>query len=590
MSQINPSNSRVKKLKKLYQISRELINEFGYRYFLRIALEELFTQKAKLFSPDTIPQDIEDEFILNYDDLLENYNLEKNLSQSKIQGFSTVPLFSLVLFVDRNSPRIEKILKTQIYNNFEFVLVSSSEKHIDSFVSQNNISNFQKLVVDSPKIRDIMFVSKADYFIFLNNFSILHSDFLFNIVSKINQNFLGDVYYCDEDYAKNGKRVNPFFKPDWSPYLLRSFNYIGNSFVMRKQILDKLPNFVLDKNFHYNLILHCAEISNKFVHISIPSCSILKTDDIDQTEVLSQHIQRLGLNAEVERGKAIGTFRVRYLLENEPKVSIIIPTKNNKSLLKRCIESIENNTNYKNFEIIIVDNNTDDDETLEYYNSIDYEIIPYKNAFNFSKMNNLGVTKAQGDYILCLNDDTKVIEPNWLTEMVSMCKQDDVGIVGAMLLHSNGTIQHAGAVFLKSGSGFHVFENIIENEKGFFNLHNVIRNFSAVTGACLLIKKSNFEKVGGYDDSFDLFYGDADLCLKTLNIGLHVIYTPFARLLHEGSSTIKKTSKTFFAIENHFSFIKKWPHLKQGDPFYNHNLGWNYSIAKLEHQMGSIIS
>jgi GT2 family glycosyltransferase len=590
MSQINPSNSRAQKLKKLYQISRELINEFGYRYFLRIALEELFTQKGKLFSPDIIPQDIEDEFILDYDDLLENYNLEKNLSQSKIQGFSTVPLFSLVLFVDGNSPQIEKILKTQIYNNFEFVLVSSSEKHIDSFVSQNNISNFQKLVVDSPKIRDIMFVSKADYFIFLNNFSVLHSDFLFNIVSKINQNFLGDVYYCDEDYAKNGKRVNPFFKPDWSPYLLRSFNYIGNSFVMRKQILNKLSNFVLDKNFHYNLMLHCAEISNKFVHISIPSCSILKTDDIDQTEVLSQHIQRLGLNAEVERGKAIGTFRVRYLLENEPKVSIIIPTKNNKSLLKRCIESIENNTNYKNFEIIIVDNNTDDDETLEYYNSMDYEIIPYKNAFNFSKMNNLGVTKAQGDYILCLNDDTKVIEPNWLTEMVSMCKQDDVGIVGAMLLHSNGTIQHAGAVFLKSGSGFHVFENIIENEKGFFNLHNVIRNFSAVTGACLLIKKSNFEKVGGYDDSFDLFYGDADLCLKTLNIGLHVVYTPFARLLHEGSSTIKKNSKTFFAIENHFSFIKKWPHLKQGDPFYNRNLGWDYSIAKLEHQMGSIIS
>ena len=338
MSQINPSNSRAQKLKKLYQISRELVREYGYGYFLRVAFEELFTQKGKLFSPDTIPQDIEDEFILNYDDLLENYNLEKNLSQSKFQGFPTVPLFSFILFVDENSPPIEKILKTQIYNNFEFVLVSSSEKHIDSFVSQNNISNFQKLVVDSPKIHDIMSVSKADYFIFLSNFSILHVDFLFNIASKINQNFLGDVYYCDEDFIiKNGKRVNPFFKPDWSPYLLRSFNYIGNSFVIRKQLLDKLSNFVLDKNFHYDLILHCAEISNKFVHVSIPCCSILKTDNIDQTKVLSQHIQRLGLNAEVERGKAIYTLRVKYLLENEPKVSIIIPTKNNKSLLKRCI-------------------------------------------------------------------------------------------------------------------------------------------------------------------------------------------------------------------------------------------------------------
>ena len=591
MSQIGPDNSRAKKLKKLYQISCELIREFGYGYFLRVAFEELFTQKGKLFSPDTIPQDIEDEFILNYDDLLENYNLEKNISQSKIQDFSTVPLFSFVLFVDKNTPPIEKILETQAYNNFEFVLVSSSEKRIDSFVSQNNISNFQKLVVNSPKIHDIMSVSKADYFTFLNNFSVIRSDFLFNIVNKINQNFLGDVYYCDEDFmGKRGKRTNPFFKPDWSPYLLRSFNYIGNSFVIRKQLLDKLSNFVLDKNFHYNLILHCTEISNKFVHVSIPCYSLLKTHTIDQTKVLSQHIERLGLNAKVGRGKAIGTLRVKYLLEDEPMVSIIIPTKNNKSILKRCIDSLENNTDYKNFEIIIVDNNTDDGETLEYYNSLGYQILPYKDAFNFSKMNNLGVTKAHGDYILCLNDDTKALEPNWLTEMVSICAQDDVGIVGAKLLHSNGTIQHAGAVFLKSGSGFHIFENIVENEKGFFNLHNVIRNFSAVTGACLLIKKSIFEKVGGYDDNFDLFYGDADLCLKTLDNNLHVIYTPFARLLHEGSATIKKTSETFFAIENHFLFIKKWSYLKQGDPFYNSNLGWNYSIAKLEHPMDSIIS
>ena len=131
MSQINPSASRVQKLKKLYQISRELIREHGYGYFLRIAFEEFFAQKGKLFSPDVIPQDIEEEFVLGYDDLLEHYNLEKNLSQSKIKGFSTVPLFSFVLFVDEKNPPIEKILETQIYNNFEFVLVSSSEKHID---------------------------------------------------------------------------------------------------------------------------------------------------------------------------------------------------------------------------------------------------------------------------------------------------------------------------------------------------------------------------------------------------------------------------------------------------------------------------
>ena len=582
MSQINPNNSRVAKLKKLFHMSTELIHEYGFAYFLRIAFEEFFKQKGALFSPDTISDEIKNEFIIDYDDFLENLQLRKTFYQSKIQSFSISPLFSLVLFVDENSPLIKKILKDQIYENFELILISSTKKHIDSFVSKNNISNFQKLIMDFPKIANILPLSKSDYFIFLNNFSVLQTDFIFNIVEKINQNYLGDVYYFDEDFIdKNGNRINPFFKPDWSPYLLRSFNYIGNSFVIHKQLLTKLSDFELgDKNFHYELLLHCAELSDNFIHVSIPSSSILQTQKIDQSKILSKHIERLGLNAVVESGNALNTYRIHYTLQNEPKVSIIIPTKNNKSLLKRCIDSLENNTNYKNFEIIIIDNNTDDKKTLEYYDSLNYEILSYKDPFNFSKMNNLGSTKAHGDYILCLNDDTKALDSNWLTEMVSICQQNDVGIVGAKLLHSNGTIQHAGAVFLKSGSGFHIFENILDNDEGFFNLHNVIRDFSAVTGACLLIKKSIFEKIGGYDDDFDLFYGDADLCLKTIKAGFHVIYTPFARLLHEGSTTIKKNSESFFAVENHFHFIKKWPHLKYGDPFYNNNLGWNYSIAK----------
>ena len=581
MSQINPNNSRVAKLKKLFRMSTELIHEYGFTYFLRIAFEEFFKQKGELFSPDTISNIIKNEFIVDYDNFLENLQLTKTFCQSKIKTFSIFPSFSLILFVDENSPLIQKILKDQIYENFELILVSSTKKHIDSFITKNDISNFQKLVMDFPKIDDILSISKSDFFIFLNNFSVLQTNFIFNIVEKINQNHLGDVYYFDEDFIdKKGNRINPFFKPNWSPYLLRSFNYIGNSFAIHKQLLTKLSNFELDENFHYELLLHCAELSNDFIHVPIPSSSILQTQKIDQSKILSKHIKRLELNAVVESTNILNTYRVHYSLQNEPKVSIIIPTKNNKSLLKRCIDSLENNTNYKNFEIIIIDNDTDDENTLEYYDSLDYKIFSYKEPFNFSKMNNLGSTKSNGDYILCLNDDTKAIDSNWLTEMVSICQQNDVGIVGAKLLHSNGTIQHAGAVFLKSGSGFHIFENILENDTGFFNLHNVIRDFSAVTGACLLIKKLVFDKINGYDDNFDLFYGDADLCLKTIKAGFHVIYTPFARLLHEGSTTIKKNSESFFAIENHFHFIKKWPHLKYGDPFYNNNLGWNYTIAK----------
>jgi GT2 family glycosyltransferase len=582
MSQINPNNSRFGKLKKLFHISTELIHEYGITYFLRIFVEELFKQKGKLFSPDTISNEIKNEFIVNYDDYLKNLILEKRSYQLKIQNFSSKPLFALMLFINKKNPPLKNLLKDQVYENFELILVSSTKKYIDFFVSKNNISNFQKLILDKPKMDDILSISKADYFIFLNNHSILQHDFLFNIAHQVNQNFIGDVYYFDEDFIdKNQKRNNPFFKPDFSPYLLRSFNYVGHSFVATKNILKKLSDFKLkNENFHYDLILHCAELSDNFVHIPIPCCSILKIQKTDHSKIISQHIQHLGINALVENNNSSNTYRVHYVLKNEPKVSIIIPTKNNKSFLKRCIESLKNNTNYKNFEIIIIDNNSNDAETLEYYDSLDYSILSYTDPFNFSKMNNLGIKNAKGDYFLCLNDDTKSIDPDWLTEMVSICQQNDVGIVGAKLLHSNVTIQHAGAVFLKSGSGFHVFENILENDLGFFNLHNVIRDFSAVTGACLLIKKSLYHKIDGYDDNFDLFYGDADLCLKTIKAGFHVVYTPFARLLHEGSTTIKKNSESFFAIENHFYFIKKWPHLKQGDPFYNTNLGWNYTIAK----------
>jgi len=195
-------------------------------------------------------------------------------------------------------------------------------------------------------------------------------------------------------------------------------------------------------------------------------------------------------------------------------------------------------------------------------------------------MNNLAVSKAKGDYLLFLNDDVAAIEPDWLTEMVSICQQNDVGAVGPKLIHSDGTIQHAGMVFLKSGAGFHPFQRYPEDNPGYFNFINVIRDFSAVTGACLLTKKEIFTKVGGFDNNFDLYYGDSDLCLKIRDCGYRIVYTPYAKLLHEGSSSIREHTSAFFTVENHQHFIKKWPFLRKGDPFYNPNLGWNYQIGK----------
>ena len=193
-------------------------------------------------------------------------------------------------------------------------------------------------------------------------------------------------------------------------------------------------------------------------------------------------------------------------------------------------------------------------------------------------MNNLAVKSSSGELLLFLNDDTKVLDSFWLDELVSIAMQDDVGIVGPKLIFSDGTIQHAGVVFLKTGSGFHPLMKQLENSAGYHNTLNSMRDSSAVTGACLMIKKEIFEKIGNFDNSFDVYYGDADLCLQVINLGYRVIYTPFTKLLHEGSFTIRTENSSHFDIENHLRFIKKWPRLKDGDPYYNENLDWDYSL------------
>ena len=329
--------------------------------------------------------------------------------------------------------------------------------------------------------------------------------------------------------------------------------------------------------------VRATEIAKKIVNYDFPVCTVheeyvTNEHNEEQTKIILNHLRRKKIDATVNQGIIPSTLKIVYAHENQPLVSIIIPTKNNQKILHRCITSLEDNTTYKNWEIIIIDNNSTEKLSKLYYESLPYKIISYNEPFNFSKMNNLAVKHAKGDLLLFLNDDIKIINPNSLEEMVSLCCQKDVGAVGAKLVYSDNTIQHAGAAFLKSGAGFHPFQRINEKKGGYHDIMNVVRECSAVTGACLLVKKEIFERVNQFDENFDLYYGDADLCLKIIESGYHVLYTPYAKLLHEGSYSIRKSSDFHFAIENHHHFIEKWPFLQNGDPYYNRNLGWNYSL------------
>ena len=254
---------------------------------------------------------------------------------------------------------------------------------------------------------------------------------------------------------------------------------------------------------------------------------------------------------------------------DKPQVSIIIPTKDNAKLLQACIESIQTKSSYKNYEIIIVDNNSKKDETKRYLNTLKHRVLSYPEPFNFSSINNLAVANAKGEHIVFLNDDTQVISQDWIERMLEHSVKPNVGAVGALLLYPNDTIQHAGVLIGVGGITIHAFEGLPKDNMGYKGLVQQIRECSAVTGACLMIKKRLFDQVGGFDEHFAYSFNDIDICLRLREKGYLIIYTPHAVLYHRGTATRSYTDDEKEIVY----FVNRWHDLiLRGDPYYDHNL------------------
>jgi O-antigen biosynthesis protein len=584
--------TRWNKLKKLYHISREIIFYHGIRYYWSVVKLTLRKNGLKIFAADKKPVSRFNDILFHkqYRNYLKHLN-EKLLKVSSDESFY-MPKISIILII--NNDNLDDVkntihsIKNQTYDNWEITIFSTN--------SSVNFSQINELIKkDNPKIifygelSDTSFKNilnlNVDFMGFLHTGIQLSKFALHEFIKSLNQFPNSDILYSDHDYLdKNNDHINPFFKPNWSPYLFRCIDYLSPFYIIKKTILEKInPDLIIHDCFNFDVLVQSIENTTFLHHISIPLCSIKNLTSINFNSKklsLSNHLKRINVNAQVKPGLVNDTFQIKYLINEKPKVSIIIPTKNNYKILKRCITSIEKKTNYKNKEIIIVDNSSTDNSLKKYYSSLSYNIINYSENFNFSKMNNIAVKSSSGELLLFLNDDTQVLDSFWLDELVSIAMQKDVGIVGPKLLFSDNTIQHAGVVFLKTGSGFHPLMRQLEYSTVYHNILTSTRDYSAVTGACLMIKKEIFNKVGNFDNSFDVYYGDADLCLQVVKMGYRVIYTPFTKLLHQGSFTITKSNSSHFDIENHVKFIKKWPYLKNGDPFYNTNLDWDYSISE----------
>lgn len=457
---------------------------------------------------------------------------------------------------------------------------------------------------------------KTDWFALLDGGDRLSQDAVFRIQEAIATHPEWQLIYTDEDsLTADGQHVSPHCKPDFNIDYLRSLPYVGGLLVIKRELFLKLGGFdpAAEGAEDYDLVLRAWERVGDAAIGHIPQvlyhrlqggghCRMSVEEILAASKAaLERHLERLHIDGEVLPGPFPPATRVRYPLTSTPVVSIVIPTRNQLPMLQRCVESIIEKTRYPCYEILIVDNDSDEPEAVKYLELLIAQeesfggrlrVLRHPGAFNFSAMNNRAVAVACGDYILLLNNDTAVLHEDWLDEMVSQVLRPEVGIVGAKLLFPDGRIQHAGVILGMRGPAEHPFIGHPAEYRGYFGRAMLTQNLSAVTGACLLISKALYQAVGGLDEhDFRVSYNDVDLCLKVREQGKKVVFTPWAILLHEGSASqrgeVEKKpnpeKEKRFADEK-MAFYRKWLPQLAFDPAYNRQLSLASTDFLLEDQ------
>ena len=455
-----------------------------------------------------------------------------------------------------------------------------------------------------------MRMADGDFIVFGDHDDELHPTALFECMRELERYPQADFIYSDEDkiIEATGHHTEAHFKSDLNMELLRSNNYICHLSVVKKSLADKVG--VLYTQFNgsqdHDYVLRCVEKAECVRHIprilyhwrindnsTAKSASTKTYANTAGVNAVSAHLKRMGIDGEVKNGVAPGFYDIRYKLTEEPLVSVIIPNKDHLDDLTRCLESMENVNNYHNVEYIVVENNSVLEDTFEGYKELEkkygdkFKLVKWDGIFNYSAINNFGARYAKGEYILLLNNDTSVIEPDSLRCMLAQCQRAEVGIVGAKLLYDDDTVQHAGVIIGYQGVAGHAFTGMGDDVYGYFARAVLSQELSAVTAACLLTKRSVFDEVGGLDESFEVAFNDIDYCMKVRAAGYKIIYDPHAKLHHyeyksRGAEDTGKKQERFGGEIMHF--IDKWrAALIAGDMYYNPNLelvGELYTIKK----------
>ncbi len=410
------------------------------------------------------------------------------------------------------------------------------------------------------------------------------------------------LVYCDHDsLAETGERINPVFKPHWSPELLRATNYIGSAAAVRADVWLSAGGLAATDatmwpNLH-DLWLRISEHlrSNQVQHICAPLVHVPlgldKRFHADSPEAVARHLRRVGAKGEACSDRW-GHCQVRYALpKSRPLVSIIVPTRNRLEHLRPCVESLLGKTTYREFELVVVDNQSGDPATLTYLEAIarrePVRVLGYAHPFNFSAINNFAARKARGEFVCLLNNDTEVISEDWLEEMVSRLLQPRVGAVGAKLYFPDGRVQHGGDTVGPGGCANHLHHLLPEDGLGYLHRAVLAQDLSAVTGACLMTRRALYLSLGGLNETdLPVAFNDVDYCLRLREAGWRVVWTPYATLYHHESVSRgrdESPEKRARAEKEVAYMIRRWGHVMRHDPFYNPNLSYARPDFSLSH-------
>lgn len=580
----------------------------GLLYMKHFGPKEFWIRLTERFQADDVDYE---EWYKNHKPTMEE------LQRQRDTEFEYEPLISILVPV-YNTPeeflkQMIQSVRKQTYGKWELCIANANPANetVAEILRISSTKDERIKVKDVPENEGIAQNTNAalasatgDYIGLLDHDDLLTPDALYEVVKAINENDRPQVLYSDEDKVTMdlSEHFQPHMKPDYNKDLLRSNNYITHFFVADRMLVEEVGGEDGEYNGaqDYDLILKCTERAKGIAHIPriLYHWRVHKASTADNPaskmyafdagkRAIEDHLKRCGEIGKVSHEKDLGFYRVKYQVQGSPLISIIIPNKDQVESLDKCLESIEKSS-YKNYEIIIVENNSTEDATFAYYKKIESDtirIVYWPDEFNYSAINNFGVKHARGDYLLLLNNDVEVITTDWLEELTANCQRKDVGIVGARLYYPDDTIQHAGIVIGIGGVAGALFVGMPRMFTGYLHKAAIQQDLSAVTAACMMVKRSVYEELGGLEEELKVAFNDVDFCLRARDKGYLVVYDPNVELYHfesksRGTEDSKEKIRRF---QNEIEYMRShWLELlKKGDPMYNPNLTltkWDYSL------------